>query len=300
MGNLHIRTYKLLDSSLSFNSNATYKTAMDVFDKFRALYQLPLLWPADKNHIVLFISYCFECGYAPSTIVTYVSGISFKHKLNSWYDPSQLFVIKKLLEGCKRSRKRCDSRAPVTQKMLNAICQSLATICYNEYESIMFKSVYCLAYYGLLRVSEVTFASVLQADRPLKLRDISFNRDAAVLLTIRMAKNNQRGQPTIIKIPCMPDDSMCPVCLLRSYLKLRSNQPGQLFIHGNGKPLTRSQFSSVLDKAVRGSEFKHEHIKSHSFRIGRASELASLGVDSDIIKTMGRWKSDAYKSYIRL
>ena len=121
-----------------------------------------------------------------------------------------------------------------------------------------------------------------------------------VQLSIRISKNNQRGQPTLIRIPCMHDNNMCPVCLLRDYLKLRSKQSDQLFVHANGKPLTRSQFAGVLDKVVRGSDFKSKHVKSHSFRIGRASELAALGVDCDVIKSMGRWKSNAYKSYIRL
>ena len=97
MGCLQLGAAKLLEASLAQNTNATYKTAIESVDNFRTLYQLPIVWPVPKNHIVLFIAYCFECGYAPSTIVTYIAGISFKHKLNSWFDPTQLFVVKKLL-----------------------------------------------------------------------------------------------------------------------------------------------------------------------------------------------------------
>jgi hypothetical protein len=41
------------------------------------------------------------------------------------------------------------------------------------------------------------------------------------------------------------------------------------------------------------------HILSHSFRIVRATDLAKNGVDEDIIKQYGRWKSSSYLRYIR-
>ena len=245
VGSLHIRTAKLVKASLAHNSNATYKTAIESFESFRNLYQLQLVWPASRNDIIMFISYCFECSYAPSTIVTYIAGISFKHKLNSWFDPMQLFVVKKMLEGCKRLGKRQDLRAPVTMKILKSICDRLPFVCYNEYEALMFRTVYLIAYYGLLRIGEIVFTSMFQSDRPIQITDISFRGKTVVQITIRVAKNNQKGQPIYLRIPCIPDNTLCPVCCLQNYLTVRQQQPGQLFIHSNGKPLTRSQFTAV-------------------------------------------------------
>ena len=284
LASLQLRSTKLVESSLAHNTNSTYKTALESFDRFRTLYHLPLLWPAEKNQIVLFISYCFEQGYAPSTITTYIAGIGFKHKLNSWYDPIQLFVIKKMLEGCKRSKKQGDLRSPVTPKMLEAICGNLIYKCYSEFEAILFRSVYLLAYYGLMRVSELVFTSVLQADRPLQFKDVRFMGKSVVQLSIRISKNNQRGHPTLVRIPCITKNELCPVCSLRNYLHLRPQQSGQLFVHANGTSLTRSQFSGVLVKSIKGSIYESKHIKSHSFRIGRTSELASMGVEFETIK----------------
>ena len=212
----------------------------------------------------------------------------------------QLFVVKKMLEGCKRLGKRQDLRAPVTMKILKSICDRLPFVCYNEYEALMFRTVYLIAYYGLMRIGEIVFTSVFQSDRPLQVTDISFRGKTVVQITIRVAKNNQKGQPIYLRIPCMPGNTLCPVCCLQNYLTVRQQQPGQLFIHSNGKPLTRSQFTAVLAKSVQGTIYRSRHIRSHSFRIGRASDLASLGVDVEMIKVMGRWKSAAYKTYIRL
>ena len=38
----------------------------------------------------------------------------------------------------------------------------------------------------------------------------------------------------------------------------------------------------------------------HSFRIGAASTAAAVGIEDSLIKTLGRWESTAYLSYVRV
>ena len=61
-----------------------------------------------------------------------------------------------------------------------------------------------------------------------------------------------------------------------------------------------AQFSAVLAKCISSSPFSGSHILSHSFRIGRASELASKGLPDEAIMKLGRWRSSAYRTYIRI
>ena len=109
--------------------------------------------------------------------MTYISGLSFYHLLNNWYDPSELFVVKKLLEGCQRSRSRVDNRAPITPQILHSICLSLQFICYNDYEAILFKAAYLLAYFGLIRVSELVHSTWQHSGRALQFHDIKFEEN---------------------------------------------------------------------------------------------------------------------------
>ena len=45
---------------------------------------------------------------------------------------------------------------------------------------------------------------------------------------------------------------------------------------------------------------KAEDYAGHSFRIGAAMTAAACGVPAEVIKTLGRWKSQAYQLYVRL
>ena len=38
---------------------------------------------------------------------------------------------------------------------------------------------------------------------------------------------------------------------------------------------------------------------THSFRVGKASDMAVAGVPEAVIRKAGRWSSDAFKRYIR-
>ena len=219
----------------------------------------------------MFISYCFENGVFPATIKTYISGLSFYHKLNNWYDPSELSVVKKLLEGCQRSRTSVDNRAPITPQILHSICLSLQFLCYNDYEAILFKAAYLLAYFGLMRVTWQ------HSGRSLQFNDIKFEENNAVTIAIRQSKTCQAGNPTYLHIPCEANHSMCPVCALQKYFDIRPTILGYFFKHQNNRTLTRAQFSAVLAKRISSLPFSGRHILSHSLHIGRASELASKG-----------------------
>jgi len=68
---------------VSRNTQLAYKTAVQTFSRFRDLYGLALVWPIPQSHIVMFIAYCFEKSYSPSSITTYMSGLSFSIRLTA-------------------------------------------------------------------------------------------------------------------------------------------------------------------------------------------------------------------------
>ena len=61
----------------------------------------------------------------------------------------------------------------------------------------------------------------------------------------------------------------------------------------------RFWFQKHLHQVLRISGVSPELYSSHSFRIGAASTAARLGISDQTIQVLGRWSSQAYRSYIR-
>ena len=87
-------------------------------------------------------------------------------------------------------------------------------------------------------------------------------------------------------------DILCPVSALLAYLAVRGALPGPLFQLQDGSPLTKDYFIQKLRAALTNIGLEASQYAGHSFRIGAA------GIE-DLIKAMGRWKSQAYLTYIK-
>ena len=68
-------------------------------------------------------------------LVTFLA-LGFTAKLiNDMEDITQKFVVRKILEGIKRSTpKQKDMRLPITRELLKVILSSLTTVCKSSYE----------------------------------------------------------------------------------------------------------------------------------------------------------------------
>ena len=91
---------------------------------------------------------------------------------------------------------------------------------------------------------------------------------------------------------------LCPVVSLLNYLHLRGPGAGPLFVYRDGTPLSRSRLSSFLQTTLQSAGVPGK-FSGHSFRIGAATTAATRGVPDHLIKTMGRWSSEACLLYVR-
>ena len=192
-------------------------------------------------------------GLASSTISSHISAVAFVHKINSWPDPSNNFLIQKLREGCRRQRRTPDIRRPITLDLLGDLCRILGSIAASELECRLFRSLFTLAYFGFFRVGEIT-ASSKSADcsRIVGINDVVFEGgDQSVLLVqLRFSKTDQRGDAVTLRFQCTPELPLCPVRSILGYLEVRPARSGPLFIHANGSPVTAFQFRHMLKTSL--------------------------------------------------
>ena len=132
----------------------------------------------------------------------------------------------------------------------------------------------------------------------LMAKDISLDsveNPTAMSVKIKQSKTDpfRQGVSICLNRTYLP---LCPVTALLAYLVVRGSEDGPLLLM-KGQPLTRPQLVSQLRKALAAAGLQPEN---HSFRIGAATTAAACGVPVDVIKTLGRWKSQAYQLYVRI
>ena len=248
------------------------------------------------EHLATFIAYLSLLGYAPSTMVSYVSAIGYVHRLARVPDPSSTFLVQKILSGASKLAPSADSRLPITTPILSRMVNSVPITVSNSYNQLLLQAMLVVAFHGLMRVGEIT-SSASQTPSVL-LDQVSFT-STTVTITITVFKHNLSRRPLDIVMPAQDDPSVCPVRALAQYINLRGYAPGPLFCFPNGSPVSRSFFTSQLKAAIVYIGFNPAFYKSHSLRIGGASHYAELGYSDSQIRLLGRWKSDAFKKYIR-
>lgn len=170
---------RLVESSLAANTRDAYQMAILSFETFRVDYGLAQIWPPPIPHVTLFIAFLSLNRKAASTAANYIAAINFRCKFYQNYDISQQFIVKKMLEGMKRSKIVKDIRLPITLDLLNRIINQLPVICCSGYESTLFAAAFSVAYHGFFRVGEIAFTKPGQSHQILGIQDVNIIRKGA-------------------------------------------------------------------------------------------------------------------------
>ncbi len=70
----------------------------------RSVYRKEIVVPISDSHIIMFIAHMEERGYARATIRTFISALSYPHKIRSLPDLARGWVVKKMLDTVGKAR----------------------------------------------------------------------------------------------------------------------------------------------------------------------------------------------------
>lgn len=298
----HLRD--LLDSALAPGTKKSYQRAWRTLQQFyERFYESPTpQLPLSSSHLALFIAYLSAKKLAPSTITSYLSAIGYVHKIKGYTDPTKSFLIHKLLTALSR-RRLADLRLPITRPVLHELIRSLRHTNSSAYQRCLYSAMFLLAFYGFFRIGELAAKGADCAASVLRLQDLKFlmqhGQPQMIKIIITTFKHNTDRKPFEILIEREDTLPYCPVQALVEYCKLRGALPGPLFCQPNLAPITVYQFNTELSRCLQFCGLDTRRYKGHSFRIGAASLAADKGFSDAQIRTLGRWKSDAFKLYIR-
>ncbi|XP_067323906.1 uncharacterized protein [Anolis sagrei] len=286
--------------ALAPNSRKSYLRTVQEFIEFRQSYSLPSVLPVPYDHIAKFCVYSKRRGLAPQTIRSKLAALAYWLKAQGLPDFTNDFRLHKVVSGWSREGQRQpDGRQPFTPDILRGLRQIWPRLCSSHYEQRLFHAASLTAFFGALRVSELIPTSKKDlSQRALLFSDVTI-RDEQLQIRVRSSKTDQRAMGSLISLSKCADDDICPVFAVTQFITIRGSTPGYFFCHQHGGPLTKYQFWTLTAKALKLLGLGHLKFGTHSFRIGAASTAANLGYDSVSIKTLGRWRSEAYKGYVR-
>ena len=283
----------MLLSALSPQSTAAYKRAWSHFSEFTNIYKLSDAIPISVPTIALFIAYLVSKSFASSTISSYLSAVGYVHKLNGFGDPADNFIIRKIITACHKQHPSIDSRLPITKLLLHKLVHALKFTTTSNFELVVYRAMFCMAFHAFLRIGEMTG----QTENTIQLEQITLNANEFIIRFTNFKHSS--GVPFHLTVKCQSEEQICAVHHIKNFIQLRGRTEGPLFAFPPAKAISRSAFNTNLRRAIIFCGLDPSRFKSHSFRIGACTEYVAAGASDSQIRQLGRWKSDAFKKYIR-
>ena len=286
----------LLTNALAQNTISAYRTGINHYRRFCALYNLNSL-PLSEPTLELFVTH-LHTTVGHDSIKVYLYGVQFWSKMHGDYtiiaDMPRLEYVMMAIRRVQGNSFTRPIRPPLTWDMLNRICEHVQQT-ESPFDSAMLQAAALLAFFGMLRVSEYTSITASAAEHDtLGPEDINILWERRVAcIRIKHSKTDPFRVGVTIRV-AMINHRLCPVMALHRFLLLRGHTPGPLFVFQNGMFLTRQRIVDLLHCSLPDIP----HVNTHSFRRGGASALAAAGTPPQIIMILGRWKSNAFAEYI--
>ena len=312
------------------STQKSYRNIWKNFNKFFIRLDIkPQTW---EERIVLFTGFLIEQNKQSSTIKSYISAIRAVLQEDGVVLDENKFLITSLTRACKLKNDRVQTRLPIQKGLLHILMTRMEDLLVDQpYLQQLYKTIFATAYYGLLRIGEVTTGS-----HPILAKDVYVaDNKKKILLILRSSKTHNLGDPPqLVKISSTPlhhevpleknlkanskqqssgknensvkgiekRDEFCPYQLLRTYFAMRGpygciKEP--FFIFRDRSPVTPIHVRKYLREALKTAGFDETLYCTHGFRAGRSVDLLKIGLSVESIRKIGRWSSSAIYTYLK-
>ena len=285
------------------STKRNYHGVWQNFNKF--VIQLDVKPDSWEERTSLYCTFLTQCStIQSSTLKSYISAIKFKvNSLEDYVWNDELVSLHSLTRACKIKNDVQKVRLPIRVKFLEEILfetERYFTSRNLNYEKCMFKTAFAMAYYGMMRIGELTLS-----EHAVKAKDVHISKNKKKLLAVLYSSktHGRNSKPQQIEIePDHPPRIFCPVEEANQFSNIRPGyleENEQFLVYPDRQPLTSNEVRSLLRKLIGNLKLDATLYDTHSFRIGRATDLFKWGVSVEKIKKRGRWESNAVYQYLR-
>jgi hypothetical protein len=287
------------------STHESYGSGLLVFHVYCDSRSIPELDRAPASSVLISAFITFAAGsYSGKTIANYVFGVRAWHILHGlkWsLDDVQIDNLLKASENMTPNSSKRKKRRPYTVDFICSLREQM------NLDIPLDASVFgCLttSFYCAARVGEFTVPTLSSFNPKVHVKpsDMRVERDRNNLemrvFFIPQTKTSRVGEDVSFAQQNGPSD---PEQALLQHLRINEPPPGcALFSYRfkNGhRPLTKQKFITRLAQAARAAGL--DPLQGHGIRIGSTLEYLLRNVPFDVVKTKGRWASDAFQLYLR-
>ena len=262
-----------------------------------------------EQKTTLFGAYLVDNGIQSSTLKSYFSAIKHILKQDGYLWDDNKVLLSALVKSCKLENDTVKTRLPIRKGLLEMLLFEINRKWYHgcspqPYLAILYQAIFCLAYYGMLRVGELAYSN--HSIKACNLH-IGNNKDKILIVLYSSKTHGKESRPQKVKISALPsvkeDNKLfCPFKTVTKYMNCRGSyfkDDEQFFIFADRSPVQAQHIRKTLRDLLLSLNLDSSLYDVHSFRIGRTSDLEKFGYSLEVIKAMGRWKSNAVYRYLK-
>ena len=276
--------------------------------------------------LLYFVNYAARLGHKAAAIRLFLSAIRREAALRGLPDPYTCsgqvpLIVAAAILGNQRSpptlridairpRSKQVERIPAGPAIIDALLKYAPRVLPDHLELASFRFLVLSLLFSAFRAGDVLPQSpgTFDKGRHMIISDVSTTTSPGVVGSrtiryhLRGSKTDRERAGSVNEVLDVPGRfSLHDAFQALSHARARCVQHiahQSLFVKSNYAPYSVQLFRDTL-RRISAVASLPLGISPHSFRIGFASTLGDAGVPESFIQQGGRWKSDAYKRYIR-
>ena len=272
------------------------------------MYSILTPFPVSESLLCYFATYLACQHLSPQTVKVYLAAIRYMQITMGLPEPREYSSLPRLrlvqsgIQRAHASKQTTKIRLPITPAILIRLKEHW-TPRKSEPDIVMLWAAAVLCFFGFFKAGEITIPTISGFDdsKHLAWGDVAIddlNNPQSLRVHLKRSKTDQLGKGVDVYVG-KTDGPLCPVTAVMAYMALRGPTPGSFFKLANGHPLTKSSFTNKIRAGLQAVGLPESNFAGHSFRIGAATAAANAGIEDSIIRTLGRWSSSAFLTYIR-
>ena len=278
---------------------------------FIQLDQKPKTW---EERLTLYVAFLIEKNKKSATIKSYISAIKAVLRDDGIEINENKYLLTSLTKACRLKNDHVRTRLPIQQQMLNILLNQV-TQYYDEilgqsYLSKLYRALFASAYYGeLTSGTHPVYATNVHIGQNKKKIMFILHTSKTHWSDVKPQKvkisNHKKGN--LNKCASLGRDNgvgglNCPYNILKDFADSRPtckslNKP--FFVFSDRSPVKPTHMREALKTSLKLAGFQQKMYDTHSFRIGSASQLLKNNFSIDVIKKLGRWRSNCVYNYLR-